>query len=154
MKQLERVERYLKRVRSIYTGDTSVEWEDRLYHEDDVHSFFLHCHHLQDWVEELNQIGITQQDIRKFIKSHTVLRICTDLANATKHCKLKHQKVTGYKHQPTVSGSIHQENVLGNGVKSKFSITSGYAWYDALEVAEECFRLWQEFIESRIQKRT
>ncbi|OEA47682.1 hypothetical protein BBM62_06400 [Vibrio parahaemolyticus] len=109
------------------------------YHEDDVYSFFLYCHHLQDWVEELNQVGITQEDIKMFVKSHTVLRICADLANATKHCKLKHQKVTGYKHQPSISGSLHQDNTFGNGVKSKFSLISGYAYYDALEVAEECF---------------
>ncbi|MCG3731114.1 hypothetical protein [Vibrio cincinnatiensis] len=154
MEQLERVERYLERLRAIYAGETRISWESRKYHEDDVHSFFLHCHHLQDWVEELNQIGIRKEDISKFIKSYTVLRICTDLANSTKHCKLKHQKVTGYKHQPSISGAQHQENMFGNGVKSKFSLISGYACYDALEVAEECFRLWKSFIESHIKVRT
>ena len=48
MEQFDRVERYLKRIRNIYSGDNLIFWDDRAYVEDDIFSFFIHCHHLQD----------------------------------------------------------------------------------------------------------
>jgi len=147
MEQLEVVERYLERMRRMYSGTNSLKWDERHFLKDDVYSFFIHCNHLRDWVLHLNKIGITEDDIKKFIRANKPIQICADLANSAKHCHLERR--TWSENQPHLSGSTYESaNTHSNlGVKSTFTIISGNETLDALETAEQCLTLWKSFIE-------
>ena len=133
-------------MRQIYAGENRLKWEDRDFNLDDVQSFFLHCNHLRDWVLKLNKIGITKADIDDFIQKNLPLQICADLANSSKHCRLERKTWSGG--EPHLSGITHQSSVYdgGLGVKSEFKIWMDSEPFDALEIAEQCWSLWGEFI--------
>jgi hypothetical protein len=147
MEQIERTRRYLERIRRIYRG---VRYSLRTSADstDDVYSFFIHCHHIRDWIKELNRIGITKKDLDAFIRSHKELRICADLCNGAKHCRLEEgRKWT--KRKP----HIIQRTFTSGGKRrlakttGKFVIMSDGTLHDALELAEQCMKLWDEFVE-------
>ncbi len=146
MHQLEIVERYLERLRRMYEGNNYLEWEGRHFNKDDVNSFFVHCNHLRDWVLKLNKIGIKEADIKKFIRDNKPIQICADLANSTKHCRLERRPWSGGN--PHIAGTIHQSSKMysEHGVKSEFTIIAENESFDALEIAEECWQLWNSFI--------
>ena len=147
LEQLEIVERYLDRIRRMYSGNNSLRWEDRHFHKDDVYSFFVHCNHLRDWILELNKIGIKKSDITKFIRDNKSIQICADLANSKKHCRLKFKTWSGK--EPHLSFSTHQSaNMMSDlGVKSEFMIYSDTEAFDALELAEQCWYLCTKLID-------
>jgi|YelNatPaOPRAMG01_1025707.scaffolds.fasta_scaffold48839_2 hypothetical protein len=146
MEQLERTRRYLQRIRNIYAGVPYIS-ETREYHTDDVFSFFVHCHHIKDWVVSIRRFRATSKEVDKFINSHQELRICADLCNGTKHCRLTRNMRT--KRQPHMARKTFESD--GNqGVfhttKGQLSILSDGKFYDALVLAESCMRLWDDFI--------
>jgi len=147
LEQLEIVERYLERLRRMNEGNNSLKWEDRHFHQDDVYSFFVHCNHLRDWILKLNKIGITKADIKKFILDNKPIQICADLANSAKHCRLERKPWSGG--HPHIAGTTHQSSKMYSelGVKSEFIIFVENESYDALEIAEECWKLWSSFID-------
>jgi len=154
VEQLEIVGRYLERIRRMYSGNNSLEWDDRHFHKDDVYSFFVHCNHLRDWVLQLNKIGIKKTDIKSFISENKPIQICADLANYSKHCRLEHKTWSG--DTPHISGSIHKSANMHDdlGVKSEFFIVAGSEIFDALELAEQCWDLWGLFINKYKENRT
>jgi hypothetical protein len=81
--QLNRVRRFLKRVRST---------EDRLSddYKDALHAFFQCCWHLKDWVKNDESIpeATRKRVVRRVEEKSKVLAACADVANGTKHLKL------------------------------------------------------------------
>ena len=146
MEQLKLVERYLIRIRRMYSGNNSLSWGDRHFTNDDVYSFFIHCNHLRDWVLKLNKIGITKKDITEFIRKNRSIQICADLANSAKHCHLEQRTWSGAN--PHIGGSTHQTSSYRetDGVESQFQIVMDSEEFDALEIAEQCWKEWNLFI--------
>lgn len=148
MEQIERTRRYLKRIRDIYEGVPYIA-ETRECYTDDVISFFIHCHHIADWVMKLEGFSIQKKDVEQFIDVHPELRICADLCNGAKHCRLT-KKMRGSK-QPHVSGRTFESSGT-NGVfqttKCRFEILSDNQIFDARDLAETCMALWDDFIET------
>jgi len=151
LEQFERTKRYLERIRALYAGMFSSSGHDKDAYDDDVISFFIHCHHVSDWIIHLNTVGITAKQMDNFINQHMPLKICTDLANGSKHCKLTRSMRT--LKQPHIVGKERRSSTwtTGNGgaehMKSKYTILAGSEVYDALELAEECVQLWTQVIE-------
>lgn len=148
MEQLERTRRYLKRIRNIYSGVPYIE-ETREYYTDDIYSFFIHCHHIRDWIAELNLTGITKKDLNEFVRKHNELRICADFCNGTKHCSIKEKLLWTTRQPHLVSKKFESEgrnNVIYT-TKGAFEIMSEGKFYDALKLAESCMNLWDNFIE-------
>jgi len=141
MEQLERTRRYLKRIRDIYAG---VSTADRTNEDcaDDVLSFFVHCHHIADWIATLNLVGVERSEVEGFVDEHRELRICTDLSNGTKHCRLTRKTRT--KRQPHLASTQFRSG--GGYTKGKFQILSDDEFFDALKLAEDCMKLWDEFV--------
>lgn len=142
MEQFDRVERYLKRIRNVYSGDNLILWNDRACVEDDILSFFMHCHHLQDWVSNLNKVGVTSKQTKQFIEDHESLKICADLANKSKHCRLTKKSWSNVK--PRLAGFQYKSVGDSNhpGIQGKFLIVTNDAIFDVLELAESCWHLW------------
>jgi hypothetical protein len=134
----------------IYAGVFSSSGHNKEAYDDDVVSFFIHCYHIRDWVWRLNRVGITVRQIDSFIDRHKPLRICADLANGSKHCKLTRSLRTD--RQPYISGTERRISTwfTDNGgrevMKCKYTIVSDTELIDALELARECVRLWDSYV--------
>ena len=115
MEQLERTKRYHRRIQEIYSGIYSSSGHSKEAYDDDVVSFFIHCYHVRDWIVHLNRLGITARQVDSFIDSHRELRICTDLANGSKHCKLT-RAIRG-DNQPHIAGKERQRRRRGDEVQ-------------------------------------
>ena len=150
MQQLERTERYLKRMQRLYSG-VPASWEERNNYEDDVYTFFIHCHHIQDWFVELNLLGATREDVNELINGIQALRICADICNATKHYKITRKlRSPDQPHIVSRKHVGHSEGPMGDAqpiLMSTFTILSDGKKYDVLEVAEACINAWHAFIE-------
>lgn len=151
LEQFERAKRYLSRVEGLYEGVFSSRGHDKDAYDDDVISFFIHCYHIRDWIIHLNTLGITAKQVDRYIDQHNALRVCADLANGSKHCKLTRSMRT--ERQPHISGKERRTStwLTGSGggevMKCKYTIVSNTEILDALELARECVELWDFFIE-------
>lgn len=147
MEQIERANRYLHRIKEMYAGVIEPR-QDHDYYNDDVISFFVHCYHIRDWVIELSKVNISQREVDEYINSHEPLKICADLSNGSKHCSLKRLRT---EKQPHLASRELRTSTwfTGSGgcevMKCKFQILTSNGFYDALELAEECMRLWKNF---------
>ncbi|ASG09142.1 hypothetical protein ACYVLC_003401 [Vibrio cholerae] len=151
MKQLERSKRYLKRIRLGYDGvhNSSLVFQD---FEDDLSSFFMHCYHVRDWLIHSEHLSITAKQVDEFINSNDFLKICADLCNGSKHCKLTRSTRTGY--QPNLinkeSFGLYGASLISNESFSlesaRCSVQVGDRSYDALLLAEACIDAWVLFL--------
>jgi hypothetical protein len=147
MEQFDRVERYLQRMRKIYAGLPHAH-EHADYYEDDVISFFIHCHHLRDWILQLNRVGETSKGIDGFINAHHELKVCADLCNGSKHCHIERVRSGRQPHIAGKSWSVTTftpEAGVRSTFKAKYHILANNKTYDALELAERCFELWSSY---------
>lgn len=150
MEQLARAERYLGRIRRIYEGVFSSAGHDKEEYEDDVISFFMHCHHIRDWILHLNKVGISATQLDDFINSNEALRVCADLCNGSKHCRLTRKPRSGL--QPHVADKAYQASTwfTGSGggevLQAKYAVMTSSGTVDALGLAEECMALWRQYI--------
>jgi hypothetical protein len=154
MEQLKRAERYLSRLHYAYEG---IQESSAIFSidnpKDDCISFFMHCYHIKDWAQNLYcTTKEEKKEIEEFINTHEELKICADLCNGSKHYKLRNtssyrsgepQSVTVADHQPstylTGSGGLEVH-------KCTFAIESESASYDALQLAEKCIKLWNNYL--------
>ena len=100
MQQFHRVESYLTRVWRIYGGVPQLVKHTEEY-EDDVISFFVHCHRLADWVIDHYANVTAEQEVHAFVNANPDLQLRADICNASKHCKLQRIR-TGI--QPSLRG--------------------------------------------------
>lgn len=151
LEQFERTKRYLTRIENIYAGIFSSSGHDREAYDDDVASFFIHCYHVRDWIIHLNKLGITAQQVDLYINEHKALKICADLANGSKHCKVTRSLRTA--RQPHIAGTESQTStwLTGNGggevMQCKYVILSNTEFLDALQLARKCVQLWDSYID-------
>jgi hypothetical protein len=84
--QLERVKRYLVRVRNHNRPHAE--------YEDDLWSFFVHAWALKDWVRNDKELNTeARARVAAAAENEFTLQICADLANRTKHVVLdKHSR--------------------------------------------------------------
>lgn len=89
--QWARMERYYAKIHNARFGLMAPEalWtpEQRANVHDDMMTYFVHAYHLRDWLKA-DGIHVTGE-----FASKEVLRICADLANATKHVELTNPRV-------------------------------------------------------------
>jgi len=148
--QLERAKRYLGRIRKIYSGVFSTSGHSKESYDDDVISFFIHCYHIRDWLIHLEEFNVTKSEIDLYIDSQNALKICADLANGSKHCKLTRTLRT--ERQPHIGDKEYRTEIWFSGgsggetMQARYTISSYMEKHDVLSLAEECVRLWDEFI--------
>jgi hypothetical protein len=145
MEQIDRARRYLVRMREMYQ---SVPYrEDKEAYADDVLSFFIHTYHIKDWITTLNKLGITKEAINTFINQHYELRLCADLCNGSKHCKLKRTRTGRSPHLASRSFLSGGTNDVMHTTQCKFAVFTGDKFVDALDLAERCMQLWDGFVD-------
>jgi hypothetical protein len=127
-------------------------WHSRLMagaaadREDFLYAFFQNCAFLPEWLRRDRPPGLRQSELEAFIKNHVELRLCQDIANATKHFALDDPKMPRefsaareYVPAPIRGGKASAVAVvLADGVK-----------YDALMLAGRCLEIWRSFLSER-----
>ena len=141
-KQWQRVEIALGRVLEIYEGREG-DSAGALY---DLHSFFLHCHHLADWLSTDKLSGVSRRKATKVIKKSAHLRVCADLANRTKHAAVTRHWIDSNTSPVPLDAPIFGET---GRAAHRWQITAGDAVYDALDLAHECAAEWQRVLKHR-----
>ena len=159
--QWERVQRRLDDVRAVYTrrpGGTDAA-------VDTVQSFFEAVHHLKDWLGNDPSSGITKADGDKLINESTVLQLCADLANGSKHLALTRSR-TGdrstriTRNDVTVFPGTARASVAmspkipsapaATGMSAhRFYVASAGTEYDVLQLAEHATAEWHKFLSSQ-----
>ncbi|QJQ20758.1 hypothetical protein HG549_12750 [Pseudomonas sp. SK] len=149
MEQLNRAKRYLGKIERFYSGVISSACHDEDAYLDDMLSFFIHCYHVRDWA--IHGAALHSREIDAFINSHESLKICTDLANGSKHCKLTRAPRTGC--QPSIAnGGVEYSTWYardggGEGLKCSYVVMSKGVAMDALQLGRDCIALWDQFLE-------
>lgn len=134
--QFSSLGRSLKRLKDNYKTDSNIE--DYVYH------FFQDCFHFKNYVTESGLIN--KKDVNDFIESNKDMKICRDICNGSKHC---------INTNPSIDESIHK-NVNKRNYKIIKPITEEKHYcfiqgkkiptLDALELAENCYLLWETFL--------
>lgn len=127
--------------------------QNDMYKDDFFRAFFIHCYHLKDAL-----INSGYNDVESFINQHHCLQLAGDIANFSKHTKLKIDK----KHGPrTRTGDISTKgyaqtvqfvssNLDGpNYITNLFITESGGKQFDAFSLATDCMDAWAEYLLSK-----
>lgn len=130
--QLDRVRRFLERL-------------DRHYHyvvdyQDDVFAFFQNCWHLKDWISNDPLIPDGQKfRLKQAAENSSILAICNDMANGTKHLGLKNAR----------AGASHSHiHIATTGVETMMDCVidvNGKAMH-ARVIARQCVAEWDKLL--------
>lgn len=147
--QLERSRRYLQRLRDIYAGVFN-DGNTKQTYEDDVLSFFMHCYHVRDWLIHAEVAPVQAKKVDEFISGSSCLKLCADICNGVKHCKLTKPPRSGC--QPNFSGKEYKSSLWLSGssggelLQARYTIHTATGPVDALDLAENCVQSWSDFI--------
>ncbi len=64
------------------------------------YDFVVTAYHLCDWVKEDNAIPISKKQIKQILDNNDIIKICRDLANASKHVTLNYTQVVSHADSP------------------------------------------------------
>jgi hypothetical protein len=152
--QFERVKRYYERFKEIDQGKPHCL--PTPYYEDDVYSFFIHCHHLKDWIENDPTVSVSKQEVEDFVyanPANNALRICADICNGAKHLKRIPSKIVSGRERDIKNKAFTLNIIEGSSepptIAIKFAIDEGV---DAFKIATECLEKWEEFIKKIVPK--
>jgi hypothetical protein len=142
LEQYQRVQRYLGRIQD--------QERDRTEYEDDLWSFFQNCWHLKDWlayddsgVPLVLRAKLCGDELKTFLQQYTNLRICADLANRTKHLKLKKPWLDA-KARGDIRVDFTEE---ATPIRLEYRIVLGdNSDYDALDVARQAVEEWDAIL--------
>jgi len=127
-------------------------WHSRLmagsaaHREDFLYAFFQNCAFLPEWLRRDLLSGLRQGELEDLVKVHAELRLCQDIANATKYFALDDPKMSrefsaAREYVPAPVGGAASSVatvVLADGVK-----------YNALALAGRCLEIWKSFLRER-----
>lgn len=146
--QWARVGRGFEEFRKIEDGQVHDRGSD--YYVDTVYHFFQDCYHLKDWLKNDPASAGQTRGVEDEINNSAALRLCADLANATKHLELRSARTGDLN---TSFGSKHYRVGLGSGVPTtvgaSFDVRSGGSTWDAFNIAEQAMADWRDYL-SRI----
>ncbi|MFG2839899.1 hypothetical protein ACGFYE_33400 [Streptomyces zaomyceticus] len=141
--QWARVERRLADVQAVYDGapggtDAAL---------DAAQAFFEAAFHLRDHLINDPASQVTRDDVDTFVRGSPSLKLCADIANASKHLQLTRAWTKD------LSTGIERNDVtvyVGTGTSvHRFYIASGGAEHDVLQTAKGAVIAWRGFLSGR-----
>ena len=120
---------------------------------DDVLSFFMHCHHLRDWLSNDPDTPFTKDQVLTFVRETPVLAVVADICNGTKHMFRTRKPASGADPRVATQDMIME---LGPGLKRgepdfrvriMIGIQHGEKILDAFKLATEAMDAWRDFME-------
>ena len=130
--QIGRAERW-------YTRMVSAEsFEDRM---DFTISFFQNCYLIKEWLEKTGDVS--RSELNSHQNDHFELRVCRDIANATKHFQLSSPSLE-------FEIAIGRESIVGQPGKTRIFVLADkdgdIEKFNANELARLCLDSWKKFV--------
>jgi hypothetical protein len=142
--QWERTKRWFERIKEIENGQREELNLPRF--KDEYMAFFINCYHLADYIEKDDNLNISGNAIYNHIRSSQELKICKDVANASKHLKLNSCAET--TQNTDLAEGIDVELNLPSGEASiSYKIEMQNGEKDAFSVAQDCISDWKDFFQ-------
>lgn len=136
--QLARVRRWHQRIQGLQSGRSEDDTDSSVL--DYAYTFFQNCNHLADWIS--NDAPDRRADVERLIRATPELRICRDIANATKHLDLD---------RPPKMADGFADGVeyvpWGGGAVSPFVIAGGEK-YQLFDLVDRCMEAWERFADA------
>lgn len=152
--QYDRMMRWYERFEEI-NREKKEKKPDFFKDHDTVYAFFQNCYHLKDYIINDPSVSLPKDDVENYIQRISCLKLCSDIANGTKHLKLTKSK-SGLS--PIIDPlSVTCELTPKGKIKSykiKYSIETEVGYFDAFETATECVQRWKEFIDDCVKPTT
>jgi hypothetical protein len=155
VEQFHRVKRYLEKLRLISAGDFPAVVGNP---EDEIFSFFVHCHNLKDWVDKDESLAFRDK-VGNFFHSNPLLTKCADISNGHKHMGLDPKSPTWKKRpfpkiQPTLSNLSQTITIYPKSAQRlptaavAACVVSDDGEIGFLELAEACVQAWTDFFKA------
>lgn len=110
-------------------------------------SFFQNCFHLKDYLENDSNVDLSKSDLDSFIASSEQISICADICNATKHLSLYGSGWSG--EDPEIANGAKVTVYAREGKSSAtYTIETATGDIDAYQLAKECRKKWDLFLQS------
>jgi hypothetical protein len=123
------------------------------YPDDDFQAFFMDCFHLKDWLKNDSATGLSSKEVEVTVTTSSVLGLCGDLANGSKHLLLTTPRVD--PHAKLGGRLIKVAHQAGGGTPHPTTIAYSYKvealgkTIDAFELATACMAEWESFLKSK-----
>ena len=118
------------------------------YYEDEIHSFFENCFHLNDWLKNDNKpylaFNASSVDGNK-VKASRYMEICRAICIGDKHFNINDEFIIDKK---TKFCANDIEIRIGNPhiIKLKYYVKVNGDIIDVEKIADECITEWKEFL--------
>lgn len=128
------------------TAQSSEDVRDTLYH------FFQDAYHLKDWIGNDSAVATTGRRLDvQYINNSTILQLCADLCNGTKHLSLSRTRTgdlsTGFSSQNVnVYLSTAGSNQSPGHVEHSWEVTCNNVNYDAVQLAGDVITEWDNVL--------
>jgi hypothetical protein len=136
--------------------DRMKRWQARLHEPgavddrrvDDFHAFFVTCFHFKDWLKNDPTVAPAIGQRAEALINKPSMRVCADLANASKHLRLTRIRFTGDTRLEAADAAFQVD-----AFSEAFQVTGevvivgmGDNRWDALDVADGCVKYWDDFL--------
>ena len=108
-----------------------------------MYAFFQACHSFREW---LPKDRFAPDRVTRFVGANVELRLCSDIANLTKHRELTRKPATAA--EPSIAREYRGAGrgwFGGDGALIVLSDVSDQP-YDLRELAFRCLKLWEHFL--------
>ena len=113
---------------------------------DATEEFFNQCYHFKDWLKKDSTIQMAQ-DVERFINGSPSLQLAADYCNSLKHAGLDRSGRSG-KDIERINTHVKLDlTPRGFVASSRLEITVSGKSYDAFELATECVRAWDDYLQ-------
>ena len=168
LEQWKRVKRWYKKVKEIENDCKGTDDECL----DIIYAFFMNLYHLKDWLKHsiFEQNENARQEVEDLFdenEGEEFFKVCADFVNGAKHMeanrrtridsntRVDKQSVT-IKKLPALSLQLNTQPKKNNKQKNdifsypetkyRWEIKCGGKYYDAYNLAKQCFNGWQSFL--------
>jgi hypothetical protein len=115
-------------------------------HVDDCYASFVCCWHLKDWLKADPSVSLAiRNNVERFVNGNLWLRLCADLANGSKHLKLKDARFD----TPARIEKILVLDLFGLpllGVKGALTIPLSEDTHSVPYVVQRCMSVWDSYL--------
>jgi hypothetical protein len=147
--QYDRVIRWYERLNQLYTG--KFHNQSFAMDCDEMLIFFIFCHQLKDWI--IKDLEIPRKEVEDYITSTRCLAICADIANGTKHLGIDESRDPRSGEDLRMHPGIYITGDDPDHVELRlFILLEDGTQISALEIATDCVKKWDEFLNAHQQK--
>jgi len=149
--QLQRVRRFLNRIDNPNANSAKpLSPQEQIDYEDMLFGFFQNCWHLKDWIKnDITAPRTLSGPIETLWAQYQSLKLCADVANATKHLILNTSRVNG-RLLRAIEARINESVVSGEStteVRYEYKIADNAGnSHSAIAVARQAVSDWEKLI--------